>query len=632
MNDQIKISEEKHEFQAEITELLKLISNSLYVNKEVFIRELISNSSDACNKLRFHMLTDREVLDSDVPFEIEIEVDNDKQQLIFRDTGIGMDREEIIENIGIIASSGTKKFLSGIEKGKEISKDDIIGHFGVGFYSVFMVAESVIIKSRSYKKDVESIIWESDGSSSFTVKNGEKSNRGTEVILQIKDDSKDFLSKDKIKEVVKKYSSYITFPIKFSGEEDLLNQEKAIWRRTSKEIEDEEYDEFFRHLAPTNFGKPLLRQHYSTDLPFQYYSLLYIPETMNSNVLDAEWGLKLYSKNVLIQDTNKELLPEYFRFVKGVVDAEDLPLNVSREVVQIDRKLLKIKKALTGKLIKEIENLAKNDSDTYNKIWEQYSIFFKQGVIIDESRRDRLLDLLRFNSSSIKENQISMKEYIENMKENQDGIFYLLGDDLEAMRKNPILEYYSKNEFNVLLMNDASDAFLMTNIFDYSEKKFVNIDQAETKKSDETSTENEGEDDKEKDEKDVDPLLKKIKEILKEKITDVSYTDALSESPCRVLNPSSAIPTNMQKVFQYMNTGKEQNIMTAGPKKFEINPNHTIITNLKRILDEDSSDANLDLIIYHLFESTMILDGNTPKTSEFVPNLQKLLEEYLTKV
>lgn len=626
---------ETHEFSVETKKLLQIIIHSLYQNREIFLRELISNSSDALNKLRFEQLTNENIYDAAAPLQVNVRFDKEAKEIRIIDSGVGMTKEEIATNLGVIASSGSLAFLEKLKaEGKspeEATEDmDIIGQFGVGFYSVFMVSDDVTVRTRSYKPDAVAVEWKSDGSGTYTVVDyPEKETRGTEIIVKLKDeDADDFLSEWKLKQIITKYSDYVPFPIYVQDQEEAANKRESLWRKNPDDITEEEYEKFYQHVSGA-YDKPSHHIHYSVDAPIQFRTLLFFPEKKNRNLFmpEPEWGLKLYSHNVLIQEQSKDLLPVHFRFVRGVVDSEDIPLNVSRETVQINKILDRIKKSLTRKVIREIGTMAKKDPDKYKKFWEEFGIFIKEGVASDYDNRDKLTKLLRFNSTSLATDELTtLDDYLSRMKEGQDKIYYLMADNLEVARSSPHLEYYKENEYEVLLLPETIDGFVMMNLREYEGKQFESIDTATPQEDKKKEGEDKDEEKKEEDKDDLDKLLDTFKTVLGDKVEGVRFTDRLRESPVRLVNPSGGFGSEMQRVYRVMDENFEI------PKKIlEVNKNHPIVAGLAKIHSEEPESELVKDTVEQLFENTLVQEGFHPKPGTMVPRINKIIEAAVKK-
>ena len=448
-------------FKAETKQLLNILIHSLYKDREVFLREMLSNASDALNRIRFEMLTDRNVLDPDAELRIRITPDKEAATLTIQDTGIGMTRDEIIENLGTIAQSGARNFIEA-SKDKNVDLTQVIGQFGVGFYSVFMVADWVRVTSRSYKPEAEAVSWYATGEDNFEISPTEMSERGTKVEIKLKDDAKEFAEEYRLKNIIHKHSDYIGFPIYVGDDEKQVNKQTSLWRTSKSEITEEQYKDFYRQVT-LDFEDPLTHIHTITDAPVQLYALLYIPSKGERGVfsLRKEDGLKLYSRNILIDEYNKDLLPEYLRFVQGVVDSEDLPLNVSRETVQTVGLMPRLKKVVTGQVMKELENLAKNDKEKFETFWQEFGVYLKQGIAANPVDAESIQSLLRFKTNQQPESWSSLEDYTGRMKDGQKEIYYIVGEDPKSVLLSPHLDYFQSQGTEVLLLTDPMDKYAM---------------------------------------------------------------------------------------------------------------------------------------------------------------------------
>ena len=469
-------STEALEFKAEVQQLLKILSHSLYKEREIFLRELISNASDALHRVQFVMLTEEDVADADVELAVHVDFDEEAKTLTVSDTGIGMTREELVENLGTIAHSGAMTFLKNLEEGHKL--DEIIGQFGVGFYAVFMVADAVTVTTRSHLPDAEAWSWTSTGDSTYRLQPAEKDVRGTRIEIQLKEDAEDFASAWRLKQIIKQHSNYVSFPIYV--EDEVVNQQTAIWRQPVSQVDDDAYNDFYRQIT-MDFGEPLLHIHISSDVPVEIRSVLFVPRTSEQGVLRtrSDYGLRLYSRKVLIQDRNKDLLPEYLRFVEGVVDSADIPLNVARETVQSSRTLGHIKRALRSRLLKELQTLGEDEPETYEVFWNAWGPFIKEGVATDFAGRDDLLPLLRFPTSKSDGALVSLDTYLERMREDQSTLYYILGDGMDAVERSPHLDYFRTHDLEVLYLIDPLDAFMVQSLREYEGKALKNVDDPE---------------------------------------------------------------------------------------------------------------------------------------------------------
>ncbi len=623
------MSEEKYTFQADVHRVLDIVINSLYQHRDIFLRELISNAADALHKLQFQKINNADIYDPDAELKIIVDVDEEKKIITIKDSGIGMTKDELRENLGTIAQSGTLNFFEEIKKqGKDASIPELIGQFGVGFYSVFMVARKITVRSRSYKKDEPAYEWVSEGAESFIIRPTEKEDRGTEVIIELKEDAEEFADKTKIREIIKKYSDYVPFPIELDDE--VVNQQTSLWRKSPNEVKEEEYEKFYQYVSHS-FDKPLHVIHYSVDAPLQLNCLLFIP-SFRKNILlfpETEWGVRLYSRNVLIQERSKDVLPSYLRFIEGVVDSEDLPLNVSRETIQVSRVVASIKKTLTTKILKELEKIARHEAEKYQKFWKEFGIFIKDGVINDEKNRERLLKLLRFKSNKTKDDElISLDDYLQRKPEEQDAIYYLIADDLVMAENSPHLEYYEEKGWEVLfLVEPVVDSFLLMHLRTYKDLQLKPIDVTEESVDEDGASEKEeGEKavkKEERDEDDLRPSFKKLKERVKEvlgdKILEVKASTKLRGSPCR-LAAREGFGVQFQRVYKYMTEN-----FIAPPKVLELNPNHPIIEKLELLIESDSDNELINKIIWQLFENALLLDGSLEQPSAMVPRVNEII-------
>ena len=611
-------------FRAEIRQLLDILVHSLYTEREIFLRELISNASDALNRLQFEMLTNREVLDPGAELGIWITGDPQARSLTIRDTGIGMTREELVENLGTIAHSGAKAFLEAAQA-QEKSEADIIGQFGVGFYSVFMVAEEVRVTSRSYRPGAEAAVWAASGGDSYTVEAVEKGDRGTAIEIKLKEDAREFAEVHRLNQIVKRHSDFVAYPIYVSkaGEEagDLkqANQQTALWRQSPREVEAEKYDEFYKQIT-LDFEKPLRHIHYVADAPVQIYSLLFIPAKVERGFLSLrrEDGLKLYSHKILIQEYYKDLLPPHFRFVEGVVDSEDIPLNISRESVQASPVMARIKKALTKRLIDELESLAEEDAGVYAEFWREFGRYLKEGVASDMEGRADLYPLLRFHSTTHPDELVSLADYVSRMKDGQDRIYYIFGEDPRSAARSPHLDYFHRNGYEVLTLTDTIDSFMIIGLREFEGKKLQNVAAAdlELPRTDDKAAEEESPEPIPGDR--LGRLILKFKNQLGERVTDVRTTERLVDSPARLVDPQGAVNQEMQRVYKLLDREFEV------PKKIlELNPRHKL---LKALAELPESDPLLETCVEQIYEDALLIEGIHPDPASMIPRLEQLME------
>ena len=553
----------KHTFQTEVNQLLDLMIHSLYSNKEIFLRELVSNASDALDKLQYLTLTDEKLKTLDFQPKIEISFDAEKNTLTISDNGIGMNEQDLIENLGTIAKSGTKNFLSKLSGDKK--KDSaLIGQFGVGFYAAFMVASKIIVTTKKAGES-QAYAWISDGSGEFEIEKCEKEGQGSEIKLYLKEDEKEFTSRWRIEEIIKKYSDHIPFPIflhytetKSEGEGDSkkeikeekcdqINKASALWRVAKKDLKDEEYKEFYKSLSYDS-NEPLAWIHTKVEGSLEYTTLFYIPQTAPFDLyrVDYKSGVKLYVKRVFITDDDKELLPPYLRFVRGIIDSEDLPLNVSREILQQNRILATIKSASTKKIISEIESLQK-DEEKYTKFYKEFGRCLKEGVYSDFENKEKLLELLRFQSNKSEGKEISFKAYKERMKEGQKAIYYLQGEDLELLKNSPLLESYQKQDIEVLFFAEEIDGFVMPMVNEFDKTPLRSITSKEALEDLGTQ-----EVDKETQEK-YKTILEEFKKVLGDEVKEVRLSNRLVDAPsCVVADPDDPSAAMMKMMKQWV--------------------------------------------------------------------------------
>lgn len=606
-------------FKAEIQQLLNILVHSLYTDREIFMRELISNAADALNRLQFEMLTERDVLDPDTEMAIHVEVDEENKTITISDSGIGMTRDEIIENLGTIAQSGAAAFLKRLEEveGEEHPPLEMIGQFGVGFYSAFMVADEVRVVSRSYQPDAEACAWVSDGSDDFRVGATEKTDRGTQVSVKLKEDADEFASAWRLEQIVKKHSDFVAFPI-YVGDR-IVNRQKPLWRQSPRESTEEEYEDFYKHLT-LDFEKPLLVSHLVSDVPVDIRSVLYVPGRRERGILNlrTDYGLKLYAKGVMIQEYNKELLPNHFRFVEGVVESEDLPLNVSRETVQRNPAARRIQKALVGKLIKELETRAEEKPDDYRRFWDEFGVFIKEGVTTDPTAKDDLLSLLRFPSSRAQDDSlVSLAEYTARMAADQSAIYYLLGEDLESVVRSPHLDYFHANDIEVLYLVEPIDNFLVMTLTEFEGKPLKNVDDASL----DLPQKEEAAQEEAIPEANFNRLVGRFVKVLGDKVMEVRESKVLRDNPGRLVSPDSSPSRQTQRVQKLLNKEFE-----APQKILEINRRHPLMQNLARLVTDAPDDPVINLTVEQLFENLLLIEGIHPNPATMIPRIQTLME------
>ena len=631
-------------FKAETRQLLDILIHSLYTEREIFLRELISNASDALTRIDFEQLTNREVLDHDVELAIRILPNKDEKTLTIRDTGIGMTADEMVANLGTIAHSGARDFINvAKQSGKNIS--DLIGQFGVGFYSAFMAAEWIRVVSRSYRPEAEAAAWFCTGADTFTIEAAEKAERGTDVIIKLKEDAEEFLEEHRLREIVRKHSDFVPFPIYIGEQTEQANRQTAIWRQSPREVEQKDYDEFYQQLT-LDFQPPLAHAHMSVDAPVQMYAILYVPTEPERNMfsLRKEDGLKLYARKVLIQEYNKDLLPEYFGFIQGVVDSEDLPLNVSRESVQSTRVMSQLKKLVTSKVIDMLKKLADDSGaedsgaedgkakdsaedsggedsggDKYARFWKNYARYIKQGVAIEQHEPEALYPLLRFHTTTHPGELSSLKDYVGRMKEGQDKIYYIMGDDDRSVLYSPHLDVVRHHGYEVLLLTDPVDAFMLVRLNKYEEHELANVATADLSLP-EGKTEEEGQEPTPGvAEPEQAGLIERFKSQLGERVTDVRMTERLSDSPARLVDPEGAMNQEMQRVYRLLNRDFD-----APKKVLELNPRHPLVLGLNAL---PAGDSRAPLVIEQIYEDALLIEGLHPDPASMISRIQKIMQE-----
>lgn len=618
MSDQTTRTVQEFEYQAEMKQLLHLIVHSLYTHREIFLRELISNASDALNVVRFRQLTDKSIVDHDAPLEIKIELDQETGIFSIEDTGVGMTKDELIENIGTIAKSGTLEFLSRMKAEQKPLDGDLIGQFGVGFYSVFMVTDEVTIETRHADPGSQGYRWKSVGEGKFTIEETDRTKRGTKISFTLKEDAQEFSEDWRVKDIIKKYSNFVDFPV-YVGEEK-VNTVSALWQKRKDELKDEELTEFYKYIS-NDFQPPLGYMHVSLEGSVNFKALLFIPETAPLGFFrETEYkGLHLYVHRILIQDDCKDLLPEYLRFVKGVVDTEDLPLNVSREATQSSPVMSKINKVLTGKVLSFLEDWAKNDQEKYEKFYKNFSPLFKTGVNSDFSNKDKIIELLRFESSATDKGKMtSLKEYVSRMKEDQKEIYYVSGESREGAERNPNLEYFKKHDIEVFYLLDPVDLFVVPSIHEYDKKALKSIDKADVQVS---------KDEEKKEESAVEESMAKsflgtFKEVLIDKVEDVIASKRLVESPVTLVVGKEGMDIQTERMMKMFNKD------FAGSKKImEVNLSHPLVKNLWDRHQKDIKDPFLRTCILQLYEGAILREGNLTEPTEFLNRMTEIMEK-----
>lgn len=615
---------DQFEFKTEIKQLLDIITHSLYTSREVFLRELVSNASDALDKLRFEQARSTDIKDPDLELSIAITADKDKKTLTIADTGIGMTREELIRNIGTIAHSGSAEFIRQAMADKENSSN-IIGRFGVGFYSVFMAADKVTIRTRSFRPNAKTVEWISDGLGTYTIAELEDdAPRGTAITVQLKEDAAEFADKNQITSIIKKHSNFISFPILVQDEK--VNTVPALWRENKFSITPEQYKEFYTFLT-YDHEAPLDTLHMSVDAPVQFSALAFVPpHSADTFGFDRDnYGLDLYVRRVLIQTKNKDLIPEYLGFMRGVVDTEDLPLNISRETLQENLLIRKIASTLTKQILVHLKKLGQ-DKDRYAAFWKEHSKRFKLGYM-DFANQEAFGELLRFNSSRHdgKDGLISLDEYIETAKDGQKDIYYISGPSREAIEQNPHLEIFRAKGLEVLYLYEPIDEFVMDSLRKFKDFEFKSTENADIESLEKFADAGENapksQELSDAEAKDMDRFLKRVREILGDRITEARVSKRLSQSPSCLVSPDGAT-SQMHKIMQLVTKD------TSIPKKvFEINQDHALIRNLLAVFGTDEKDPFVTSVIEQLYESALLMDGYLSDPHKMVARLNRLMED-----
>ncbi|MCC5879328.1 MAG: molecular chaperone HtpG [Idiomarina sp.] len=634
---------EKHGFQTEVKQLLHLMIHSLYSNKEIFLRELVSNASDAADKLRFKALENNALFENDPDLRVRVSVDKDAKTITVSDNGIGMTRDEVMTNLGTIAKSGTKEFISQLS-GDQSKDSKLIGQFGVGFYSSFIIADNVTVRTRAAGADTShGVEWKSAGDGEFTVADIEKTTRGTDIILHLKDDATEYADDWKLRQIINTYSDHLSIPVQMwkapteesegpdgekveakPGEWETINSGQALWTREKSDISDEEYKEFYKTVAH-DFDEPLLWSHNKVEGKSEYTSLLYIPKRAPWDLWnrDSQKGIKLYVQRVFIMDDAEQFMPTYLRFVKGLIDSNDLPLNVSREILQDNRISRSMRQASTKKVLSMLSKLAKNDADKYSEFWDNFGQVLKEGPAEDQGNAEKVASLLRFATTheDSDKQRVSLDDYISRMQDNQDKIYYIVADSYEAAKNNPALEIFRKKGIEVVLMFDRIDEWLMSHLNEYSEKQFHSVtrgdldlgdmDDEEVKKAHEET------------EKAFAGTVERFTTALGDQVKSVRATHRLTDSPACIVTDENDMSTQMAKLME-----------AAGQKVpetkyiFELNPEHALV---KRIAEEQDEARFADWADLLLQQATLAERGSLKDPGSYVRKLNQMMLELTNK-
>ena len=602
------------EFQAEIKQLLDIVIHSLYTEKEIFVRELISNASDALEKLRHTRITERDVHDEKLEPEINVTTDDKAKRITIQDFGIGMTREELTRNLGTIAHSGSKAFLKALGEGAQ-KNSNLIGQFGVGFYSAFMVAKSVKVYARSWRKDEPGHVWSSEGAGSYTIEPSEGERRGAKIVIELKDDCGEFAQDWRMKEILERYSAFVSFPISLNGKR--VNTVQALWLRNKSEVKEEEYTEFYKFQAHAH-DEPRLRLHFSADAPLTINALLFTPKenTEKLGFSRLEPAVALYCRKVLIDAKPKDLLPEWLRFLKGVVDSEDLPLNISRETMQDKSLVEKLNRVITKRFLKFLDEEARNRAEGYEAFYQEFGVFLKEGAALDFTHKEQLTKLLRFESSLTEKGKTtSLAYYVSRMSSEQKEIYYLVGPSRAAIESGPYLEGFKARNLEVLLCYEAVDEYVMNNVREFDGRKLTAADHADVKLADLPKPEGA------LGEREIKDLANWLKDTLGERVSEVKSSDRLVDSPVLALNADKFMSPHMRRMMKAMNRDGAENPLRVS---LEFNPRHAVI---KRLFETHTAHPErAKLVAEQLLDNALIAAGLLEDPTSMVARLNKLLE------
>ncbi len=643
------MAKEQRSFQTETKKLLDLMIHSIYTNKEIFLRELVSNASDAIDKLKFKSLTENSLLKEDEELGLFIKADIEAKTLTISDNGIGMTREEVVENLGTIAKSGTENFIKSLEnvENKENMDMELIGQFGVGFYSAFMVADKVTVVTKSSDSD-KGIIWESTGDGTYTIEEIEKADRGTSITLHLKEKTEgdetfeDYTSEYILKNLITKYSNFVRYPVKMevekteypkkedgspdyeaeptkSKEIETINAMKPIWLKNKNEVKDEEYNDFYKQTFH-DWTDPLDVIHSKAEGTVEFTTLLFIPKKapFDFNTPGFKKGIKLYSKNVFIKDKCEDLLPDYFKFVKGLVDSSDFSLNISREILQKTTQLKVIAKNIEKKVHDSLKYILNSERATYIEFWNEFGKILKNGIYADYGAKDKIADLLIFESSKTKDGEfVTLKEYVDRMEEGQEKIYFAVGNSKATIENSPQMEYFRDKDYEVLYFLDRIDEFITTNLSEFDGKKIQSISKGDVESS---TTEEEKKEIKEKQESEKE-ILEAMKTILGESVKEVRFTNRLKTSPVCIVSGEGSVSLNMEKVLKDYDA-----FVPKAEKILEINPEHKLYTKIKELYNEDKESQKFKNYTNMLLDQALLMEGLTPANpTEFVNRLTELM-------
>lgn len=604
-------------FQAEVQKVLSLVINSLYANKEVFLRELVSNASDALDKARFLGLTDKEAAHQEGEPRIDITLDDDARTLTIEDNGVGMTRDEVVKNLGTIAKSGSLEFLNAYAEAAKQKADPLklIGQFGVGFYAAFMVASRVDVETKSMLAGTEPVLWRSGGSGTFTVAPGERATPGTKITLHLKEDAREFAKAWRVQDIIKKYSDFVHFPIRVNG--DQANKSKAIWAQPKSAVTDEEHAEFFHHVTGGVDGdKPLLRVHTSVDAPVQFHALLYVPEKAPMDLFTKDRrGVRLYAKRVLILESCDKLVPVYLRFLRGVVDSEDLSLNVSREMLQEDKTLAQIEGQITKQVLKALKEMAEGEPEKYAAFWGEFGRVLKEGITLDWKNKDTLAELARFESmKTAADKVISLKEYVAAMPEDQKEIYYVTGMGRRAVEQSPHLEAFKKRGWDVLFFIDPIDEWVAKSLTEFEKRRLKSVAHGDLDLG--------AEPEKRDDEPTPDAALQAVKKALGDRVKDVRFSKRLTDSASVLVAAEGDPGANLERILKMIDKDAKE-----AKRILEINPQHAIVKNLAAVAQREPESARVKAWSELLYDQALLTEGVVEDPATLVKRIQDLLTE-----
>ena len=610
MADVAEAKTEQFAYKAEMRQLLHLIIHSLYTNQEIFLRELISNASDALNKARFRQLTSK----SSAPapeYRIKINSDSEAHTIAVDDTGVGMNRQDLIDRIGTVASSGTLAFLEELKQSDKPLDAELIGQFGVGFYSCFMVAGEVQIDTLSIEDGAEPLLWTSNGEGTFTIAPGTRTRPGTTITLQLKEDARDLANDYRIRQIVRKYSNFVDFPILL--DEEAINTVKALWKKRKDDVSEEEYSEFYKFISG-DFADPLGHLHLHLEGLVTFDALLFVPSKAPANLFQNESRrhFHLYSRGVFVRDDADDLLPEHLRFIRGVLDTDDLPLNVSREVTQKSSAAAKIRSALSKKILGLLTEWSTENTELYDQFFGEFGTILKAGLWSEFKQRDQLLSLMRYPSTATEgEDTTTLQAYVERMQEDQEAIYYLLADTLDVARRSPNLEVFARKEIEVLLLTDSMDAVTIPNVQEFASKPFKSVSQADLDlDSEQESLPGDS----------ADQILAMFRLQLGDRVEDVAASKRLVDSAATLVASAGGVDPQLERVMQAMDSNYQR-----ARKVLEINTGHPLIENLLQLRTQDPSDKRIEQVIEQVYEGAVLLDGALEDPSAFVQRMTRFM-------